>query len=316
MTIDNNAATLTLTLQNTYYRITTGWVAGDNNSWTYSGNTLVCGNTGTYATICSLSVEIDTANQDVIFAIRKNGVVITDHLTQTRMSNANETNAVTMSGVVTGVNAGDVIDVAAQNITSAGKNITVIYANCSCINVSGATGAVGATGATGATGSTGAVGTTGVTGSTGAVGATGATGATGAVGSNGATGATGATGAFAGARPTVAFFTNDGNVIATNSQAIYGYVASAGTISSIVITGTPAGSAVVDIWRANAALPTSSAQSLIGTGNYPTLTSSTGPTILTPTGWTSTTLNVGDCLIFNVNSCSNCTSLNVQIIYQ
>jgi hypothetical protein len=110
-------------------------------------------------------------------------------------------------------------------------------------------------------------------------------------------------------------FTGLGNVVATNTQALLAYVPATGTITSIVITATPTGSAVIDIWRAAGAQPTSSAQSIVGSGNFPTLTSGTISTT-TPSGWTSTTLNLGDCLLFNVNSCTNCTYINIVINYQ
>lgn len=59
---------------------------------------------------------------------------------------------------------------------------------------------------------------------------------------------------------------------------------------------------VCDIWRANAAFPTSS-DSIVGSGNMP---QSSGTTYerQAPSGWTSTALAAKDILIFNVTSSS------------
>jgi hypothetical protein len=54
-----------------------------------------------------------------------------------------------------------------------------------------------------------------------------------------------------------------------------------------------------DIWRANGAKPTSSAQSIVGGGTQPQSSGSTYAHAA-PSGWTSTSLVKGDALVFNV----------------
>jgi len=198
MTIDNNAAATTMTNANQYYQLTNGWTAGDNDGFTFGSSALTCNTPGTYITSCVLSVLSGTANQDLVFALCKNGTPITDHIAQVRVSNANEAVAVPISGVIASVSSGDVFDVRVQNITSAGKNITPIYANCNIEAVAGAQGPTGPTGPsiTGPTGPASTItGPTGpsVTGPTGpASTVTGPTGPTGA--SSSVTGPTGPTG--------------------------------------------------------------------------------------------------------------------------
>jgi hypothetical protein len=68
-----------------------------------------------------------------------------------------------------------------------------------------------------------------------------------------------------------------------------------------------------DVWRANGQLPTSSAQSIVGTGNGPGVGG--GGTYLhaAASGWTSTALIKGDILIVNVTAVTNCTQSLVSL---
>jgi hypothetical protein len=70
---------------------------------------------------------------------------------------------------------------------------------------------------------------------------------------------------------------------------------------------------VCDIWRANGALPTSSAQSIVGSlVNAPQSGGSTY-THAVPTSWTSTSFAAGDVLVPNVTSSSVITLCNVTL---
>ncbi|SRR5216684_926255 len=71
------------------------------------------------------------------------------------------------------------------------------------------------------------------------------------------------------------------------------------------------GSIVVDIFRANAAIPT---VSMIVAGNKPTLSASQFVNATVPSGWTSTVFGVNDWIGFNVVSVSTVTRVTVSLI--
>lgn len=84
-------------------------------------------------------------------------------------------------------------------------------------------------------------------------------------------------------------------------------------ITSWSILSNITGSIVVDVWKGSSpySIPTSAAQSIAGT-EKPTLTSQQINTDLTLTTWT-TPLQVGDVLVFNVDSSSTLTRATLQI---
>lgn len=112
------------------------------------------------------------------------------------------------------------------------------------------------------------------------------------------------------------FVDGGGSVIAAG---VHGYVEVpfACTVNAWTIVSTPGGGSNginFDVWRANGAVPTSSAQSIIGGGGIAT---GSGATYAhsTPSGWVSTALAKGDILAIDVASATGCTqallSLNV-----
>jgi hypothetical protein len=82
-----------------------------------------------------------------------------------------------------------------------------------------------------------------------------------------------------------------------------------GTITAWEVMGDQSGSIVIDIFRANEAIPT---VSMIGAGNKPNLTSQqfTGAAV---SGWTSTALAIKDWLGWNVTSASVVTQVTVVL---
>ena len=76
------------------------------------------------------------------------------------------------------------------------------------------------------------------------------------------------------------------------------------------------GSAVVDIWRANGAVPTS-ANSIVGSGNKPTLSSEQFASAVPNNAWTSVQLNPGDLIGFGISGTpSTCTRVTVALTVQ
>lgn len=100
------------------------------------------------------------------------------------------------------------------------------------------------------------------------------------------------------------FFDGQGSVITTGIHA-YADVPFNCNITEWIMASDQNGLSC-DIWRANAALPTSSAQSIVGGGTQPQ-SSGTTYAAAAPAGWTSTALLKNDCLVFNVTSAANIT---------
>jgi hypothetical protein len=82
------------------------------------------------------------------------------------------------------------------------------------------------------------------------------------------------------------------------------------TVNSFTATNNVAGGSnaiVTDIWRANAALPTSSAQSIIGAGNAFGVGAGGTYAHGLPTSWTSISLLKGDILVWNITTAIGAT---------
>ena len=182
MTIDNSAGVsgITCTNQSQFYQINAMWTGGDNSGCHYNGNTIVADTAGTFTTNCTLSPIVNSTNQDLLFQVFQNGTGITDHIVQVRVSDTNETTPATITGVVAGVQVGDIFDVRVSDISSAGKVVTIWYANYNMESVSGGTsgysGYSGKSGSSGYSGGTGTNGTSGYSGTSGVSGFSGGAG--------------------------------------------------------------------------------------------------------------------------------------------
>ena len=82
------------------------------------------------------------------------------------------------------------------------------------------------------------------------------------------------------------------------------------TITRWDVMADQSGSVVIDILRANNAIPS---VSMVGAGNKPTLTASqfTGAAV---SGWTSTALSAADFIAFNVTSATTVTRVSVNLL--
>lgn len=103
---------------------------------------------------------------------------------------------------------------------------------------------------------------------------------------------------------------NGGNVITTGVRG-YIEVPCDCTVNRTTVMAAQSGSIVVDIWRANGALPTSAAQSIAGSAK-PTLSTAQFSTNTTLTGWT-TTLAAQDVIAFNVDSVTSIQRVTVAL---
>jgi len=83
-----------------------------------------------------------------------------------------------------------------------------------------------------------------------------------------------------------------------------------GTITGWSIISSISGSAVFDVWKSASGLPTV-ANTITGSAK-PTLTANTNVVSSTLTGW-NTSVVAGDYIGFNLDSCSTCVWLILQI---
>ena len=84
------------------------------------------------------------------------------------------------------------------------------------------------------------------------------------------------------------------------------------TINSWKLMGDKTGSVVVDIWKVPfGSFPPSSSNTITGSA-LPTITSAQSGSSSTLTGWT-TTVNKGDVLAFNINSCSGIQQITLSL---
>ncbi len=110
----------------------------------------------------------------------------------------------------------------------------------------------------------------------------------------------------------------NGSAISTGALLVFSETETGGTIYKVVTTGTatsgPANCSItVDIWKANAALPTSSDK--ISASAPATLSSAQLSTDTTLTGW-SKTVAAGDIFSGSVATSSGCVSATIQIWWQ
>lgn len=135
MTITGNVTATTLTLQNTYYKQTAGWVAGDLDDFTFSTDTLTATRWGNFETLCTFCTTCNTPNQIIRAAVFQNGSLITEHLTRFKLLAGTDEVSATLSGVIANVNIGDTFDLRFYNETSAGATVTISDANFSIFRI-------------------------------------------------------------------------------------------------------------------------------------------------------------------------------------
>lgn len=148
LNITSTSTPLSLTLQNTFYKIT-GWTVGIFNSGTTPSSTnsnIVINSAGIYQTLANISYIPGGNAHTFVFAVFLNGNQISGHQTSNMVNNVtNVINNVTLTGVVQFA-VGDVVDIRVQNITSAGTSITVQNANFNLCVQGGVQGPTGSTG--------------------------------------------------------------------------------------------------------------------------------------------------------------------------
>lgn len=133
--ITNNAVAITLTNQNQFYPVNTGWANDDalNCVQDAVNGTLAPTVSGEYLTICTV-VFTSAGLQQVEFQLFKNGVAIPDHKAISWVDTAIFPNTVTISGI-DGLVGGDVISLKVRCTSAAGLVITVTDANMSVVKV-------------------------------------------------------------------------------------------------------------------------------------------------------------------------------------
>ena len=102
-------------------------------------------------------------------------------------------------------------------------------------------------------------------------------------------------------------------MIGTGPTGSYWRTESSGTIFAVDVQAAQSCSVTVDIWKANAAIPTSSSK--ISASDPATLSSAQINQDKTLTGWT-TSVAVDDVFGANVASVTSCTQVTVEVWYQ
>lgn len=108
---------------------------------------------------------------------------------------------------------------------------------------------------------------------------------------------------------TLEFIIDGGGVAITTGVKGYLKIGYSANVSAWEVMADQSGSIVIDILRANSAVPT---VSMIGGGNKPTL-SSQQFNVQTPSGWTSAVLQENDWLGFNVVSATTVTRVTLAL---
>jgi len=148
LNIYNITSFLTLTSQNTYYKIT-GFIVGTYNSGVTPSsinNNMVINTTGIYETLFTCSFAFGNNASIYSFSLFVNGVQFPSHQQTVETNNSNNViSNVTFSGV-TQLNTGDVIDVRVANLSASGTTISIQQANFNVFVLGGQQGFTGPTG--------------------------------------------------------------------------------------------------------------------------------------------------------------------------
>lgn len=108
------------------------------------------------------------------------------------------------------------------------------------------------------------------------------------------------------------FVIGGGGVAITPGVKGYLSLPYAAVIGSWSIMADQSGSISIDVWRLNAGIPLL-ANSIVGGGTKPNLSSAQAAFSVTPSGWTSTVLAPGDIIGFFVNTSSVVTQVTISI---
>lgn len=133
LTISGNSTATTLTTQNQWYQITAGWSVGDVNKGiiaSISGS--LTGNCRPDSIVTSFDSAINVGHAGATYqiAIFKNGLLLTEHLAQYKVTNPSDDVNIGSAGVDT-IKSGDVFTLYARCTSRAATSITVLRANLS-----------------------------------------------------------------------------------------------------------------------------------------------------------------------------------------
>ena len=134
MRADDTSIAVTVAAANTVYPITSGLSAGaELKDFTFqSASELVCGATGIYHIMFSMSLHSANNNENLCGQILVNGNE-THYENDAECINAGKPVSISASGVIA-INSGDVITLGVENETAA-HNITVTHATVSAIRI-------------------------------------------------------------------------------------------------------------------------------------------------------------------------------------
>jgi hypothetical protein len=113
-------------------------------------------------------------------------------------------------------------------------------------------------------------------------------------------------------------FSNAGGALTTGLSDTNAILYTGGTLVAVYLTSpdSTSGSAIVDVLRANAAVPTSGNSIVGGSGTKPSMSSTTYGKDTSFSGWTSTTFLANDVLEINLTSVTTLKYLTVELVIQ
>lgn len=127
----DNASPQTLTNQNEYYQWTTNWVTSEINGLAWnSSSQFVIKVAGLYRLSFSATLFCGTANQDHEVAFFIDGATANDHRGHVSLLATSDKKQIVLLGLAV-LAAGALVDVRVQNVTSAGRALTIEDANFS-----------------------------------------------------------------------------------------------------------------------------------------------------------------------------------------
>jgi hypothetical protein len=180
---------------------------------------------------------------------------------------------------------------------------------------SGVSGSSGTSGTSGVSGSSGTSGTSGVSGSSGTSGTSGVSGSSGTSGTSGTAGTSGTSGTTLVSTGDIIYKINGGGSAITTGQKGYFPIDFACTINQWTLVADVAGSAVINLWKANLAIPTSAGNmvSTSGGGTAGIILSGSQYSTGGASGWRMTAVSAGDIIGYNVLSNGTCGIISVGL---
>lgn len=134
MYANNAGTTITVSVIDTWYPITTGFSGGTNKNITFQNNhELKCNQSGVYSLQYSVSMEASGTNKDTEYAVTINNVVQNNTTAHFHFQTSNSEVCIASGGIIT-LAANDVVRLVVRNRTSA-TNLLMEHASLTLVRI-------------------------------------------------------------------------------------------------------------------------------------------------------------------------------------